>query len=145
MTLRRFASALPRPYAPLPSEFENTFWVGLSEGRFQVTRCEQCDWLQFPPRPVCPGCLSSAVVWQEIEGRGTLYARTRIHAAGGPFACMTPYSVGLIDLEEGVRILTRLMPSASSLTPGSAVEIAVLDHTDGPLFVAVSVEKDQTL
>ena len=50
---------------------------------------------------------------------------------------MAPYSVGIVDLDEGVRILTRLMHDASSLPPGSRVNLAIIDHTDGPLFVAV--------
>ena len=138
MVLRRISSALPRPYAPAPGDFSKTFWEDLADGRFQLSLCENCDALQFPPKPVCPKCLSDKIVWREISGKGILYSRTRIHAAGGPFACMAPYSVGLVDLDEGVRILTRLMPSASSLRLGSAIDLAVIDHVDGPLFVAIA-------
>ena len=141
MSLRRIKSSLPRPYSPFPSEFSDTFWQGLADGRFQLSHCRACDRLQFPPRAICPGCHSERIGWRDIAGRGTLYAHTRIHAAGGPFASMTPYSVGLIDLDEGIRILTRLMPDAGSLPLGSAIELAVVDHTDGPLFVAIDPTK----
>ena len=137
MALQRIKSSLPRPHAERPSEFTKNFWQGLSEGRFQVAKCRDCEQLQFPPRPRCPQCLGGNMVWREVEGSGKLYARTRIRAAGDPFACMTPYSVGLVDLDEGVRILTRLMHEASSLAPGSAVQLVVVDHTDGPLFAAI--------
>jgi uncharacterized OB-fold protein len=136
MSLGRIKSALPRPFAPQTDNFSNKFWDALVAGQFLVTHCRSCNVLQFPPRPRCPFCLSADIQWQELSGRGTLYSRTRIHAAGGPFACMTPYSVGIVDMDEGVRILTRLMHNASSLPPGSVVELVVVDHTDGPLFAA---------
>ena len=115
---------------------DSIFWQGLSEGRFLVTRCKSCESLQFPPRARCPQCLCDAIEWQEASGSGYLYTRTRIHAAGGPFACMTPYSVGIIELDIGIRILTRLLHDASSLPLDAAVELVVIDHTDGPLFAA---------
>lgn len=137
MSLPRIRSSLPRPYSPETSEFTKVFWQGLAEGRFQVTRCGACGILQFPPRPQCPSCHSSNVSWKAVDGHGVLYASTRIHAAAGPFACMTPYTVGLVDLREGVRVLTRVMHDASSLPPGSPVQLAIIAHTDGPLFVAI--------
>ncbi len=136
MSLRRVRSALPRPYAPETGRFSHRFWAALADGRFLVTRCEACDTLQFPPRPRCPHCLADSICWQELSGSGVLYTSTRIYAAGGGFACMTPYSVGIVDLDEGVRVLTRLLHDASSLPPGAAVELVVVDHTNGPLFAA---------
>ena len=138
MKLPVVRSALPRPYDPEPSAFTRPFWDALARAEFLLARCGGCKSLQFPPRQRCPICLGTDVGWRPSAGTGTLYAGTRIHAAGGPFACMTPYSVGLIDLDEGVRILARLLHDASSLAPGSRVRLAVIEHTDGPLFAAVA-------
>lgn len=138
MKLPRISSFLPRPFSPEQSSFSSAFWQGLANGVFQIGKCKACGDLQFPPRPQCPGCHSDEMEWQAVAGTGILYASTRIHAAGGPFACMSPYSVGLVDLDEGIRVLTRLMHDASSLEPGSRVQLGVIDHTDGPLFVAVA-------
>ncbi len=137
MTLPRIISTLPRPYAPEINYFSMPFWRGLTEGRFLLKECEACNSLQFPPRPHCPTCLGDEPGWRAASGKGVLYASTRVHAAGARFASMTPYTVGIVDLAENVRVLTRLMHDASSLPPGSAVQLAVIDHTDGPLFVAV--------
>ena len=40
--------------------------------------------------------------WVSISGLGKLYARTTIHAAPDMFQTQVPYSVGIIDLEEGI-------------------------------------------
>lgn len=141
MKLPIIRSLLPRPYVPAIDQHSKVFWDALENGEFLLNRCNACSSLQFPPRPQCPSCLNSDVNWQPTAGHGKLYASTRVYAAGGPFACMTPYSVGLIDLDEDVRILLRLLHDASSLSPGSAVQLAVINHSDGPLFAGIAAQE----
>jgi uncharacterized OB-fold protein len=138
MTLRFVDCTLPRPLPPASSAFTATFWEALGRGRLTSTRCEGCAELCFPPRPACPRCGSSAMRWVELSDRGRLYSRTRVHAAGGTFAAFAPYSVGIVDLDDGVRILTRLLPEASALPLDTAVQMVVLRHPDGPLFAAIA-------
>lgn len=127
---------LRRPLAPTSSGFTAPFWTALAEGRLTTTRCEGCKERCFPPRPYCPRCGGPGMEWVELGGHGRLYSRTRIHSAGGSFAAFAPYSVGLVDLDDGLRLLTRLLPSASALPLDSPVEMVVLRHPDGPLFAA---------
>lgn len=141
MTLGFVDSSMPRPLAPRASDFSRSFWDALAKGVLVTTRCTACTRPSFPPRPNCPACGSDRHEWFELSGRGSLYSRTRIHAAGGPFAWLAPYSVGIIDLDEGVRLLTRLLPSASCLPLDSAVRLVVLRHSDGPLFAAVAADE----
>ena len=143
MKLPERISCMPRPMAPEPDPFTAHFWTALEQRRFEAPRCESCGLLQFPPRPVCPACHSDRLHWVPLSGHGQLYTRTRIHAAGGTFSWMTPYSVGVIDLDEGLRVLTRLLHSASRLSPGSAVQLVVLRHTDGPLFAAIKAAEKE--
>jgi uncharacterized OB-fold protein len=131
---------MPRPLAPRPSEFTQPFWRALDAGRLTTTRCGACQRLSFPPREFCAACGKSQAQWIELAGRGRLYSRTRIHSAGGRFAWLAPYSVGIIDLQEGLRILTRLMPEASDLPLDSPVQLIILRHTDGPLFAATRAD-----
>lgn len=140
MKLPIIRSRLPRPYVPETDAHSRTFWDALDQGEFLLGNCKHCGELQFPPRVHCTSCLASGSDWQASSGRGQLYAATRVYAAGGPFACMTPYTVGLVDLEEGVRVLLRLLPSASSLSPGADVQLAIVKHTDGPLFAAIATD-----
>ena len=138
MSLPFVDCTLPRPLAPQASSFSVPFWRELAEGRLTSTRCKACKEWSFPPRPICTRCGSDAPQWQSLSGRGRLYSCTRVHAAGGAFAAFAPYSVGIVDLDEGLRLLTRIMPDASALPLDSRVQIAVLRHPDGVLFAAVA-------
>ena len=135
--LKQLQCALPCPYVPVTTAFSQPFWDSLVANRFITTKCLSCNKLSFPPRPVCPVCLSKDYAWTALSGRGRLYTRTRIHAAGGLFGGPAPYTVGIVDLEEGVRLLTRLMHSASSLPLDSVVELVVLKYPNARLFGAV--------
>jgi uncharacterized OB-fold protein len=138
MSLPVVDCTLPRPLAPQASAFTRTFWQALADGRLTTTRCEDCREWSFPPRPVCTRCGSASQAWQTLSGHGRLYSCTRVHAAGGAFAAYAPYSVGIVDLDEGLRLLTRVMPDASALPLDAAVQIVVLRHPDGVLFAAAA-------
>ena len=145
MTLPIVDCTLPRPLAPVPGTFTSAFWNALAQGRFTSTRCDGCGEIGFPPRPTCLRCGNKSPRWVELSGFGQLYSRTRIHAAGGTFAAFAPYSVGIVDLVEGPRLLLRLLPAASALPLDSALRIVVLRHPDGPLFAAVAADADPKL
>lgn len=126
-----------RAYPPRRSAFTQTFWDALRDGLWQTTCCEACEKATFPPRPVCPHCWSDRVTWRALGARGTLYSWTRVHAAPAAFAREAPYAVGIVDLDEGVRLACRLVEAEGvELEPGLTMEMLVLQYEDGPLFAA---------
>ena len=76
--------------------------------RLQGKKCKECGQLSFPPRMVCRNCKSRQSEPYEFKGLGTLYSYTTIFQAPDRFDQIVPYLVGLIDLEEGVRITAQL-------------------------------------
>lgn len=126
-----------RSYPPRVSSFTRRFWEALGSGRWQTTRCEDCSRQTFPPKPVCPHCWSTRVGWGELSSRGRLYSWTRIHAAPTAFAGESPYAVGIVDLDSGIRLACRLHPGDGvAWQADMAVEMMVLQFEDGPLFAA---------
>lgn len=125
-----------RPFAPRVSEFTRTFWSGLLEGNFLTTRCQACARKTFPPKPFCPHCWHREVSWVPLSPGGTIYSSTVMHAVPAIFRHEAPYRVGIVDLDDGVRIATRLLGIESGFGVGRRVEIVVLAYDDGPLFVA---------
>jgi uncharacterized OB-fold protein len=126
-----------RAYPPRVSAFTQPFWEGLRSGRWQTTCCEACGKATFPPKPVCPHCWSERMAWRPIPSRGTLYSWTRIHAAPKVFVAEAPYAVGVVDLDNGLRLATRLVErDGRPLACGMPVELVVLQYTDGPLLAA---------
>jgi uncharacterized OB-fold protein len=83
-----------------------TFAEGLAKGKIMATKCTGCGHVEFPPRADCPGCRGKGFEWVDISGKGTLVTYTTIHAAPTGFGDRTPYTIGVIDLAEGGRLLS---------------------------------------
>lgn len=137
MTLDIVDIAHPRAYPPRISAFTEPFWQGLTEGRWQSTRCTACARLTFPPKPVCPHCWSQDMQWDSLPDEGELYAWTRVHAPPAVFVDEAPYYLGIIDLDGGLRIAVRLLdPASGGYRPGVRMRVVALRYADGPLFAA---------
>jgi uncharacterized OB-fold protein len=76
----------------------------LEEGRFMIQRDRASGAHVFYPRVLAPGSGSTDLEWVEACGRGVVYSTTVVRAR--PPA--EPYNVALIDLEEGVRLMSRV-------------------------------------
>ncbi len=77
----------------------------LKDGKLMATKCKKCGESSFPPRADCLNCLSDDFDWVEISGKGTLHTYTVIHAAPTGFDDIAPYILGLVDLDEGGRLV----------------------------------------
>lgn len=77
----------------------------LKDGQFMGTRCKKCGSTSFPPRADCDSCLSGDFEFFEMSGRAKLHTWTKIVAAPTGFEDVAPYTVGVVDLEEGGRAL----------------------------------------
>ena len=97
---------MPLVRQPVTDEDSRFFWDGVQEGRLLVQRCSGCSALRHPPGPMCPECLS--LEWEAVEasGRGTVYAWVLSHHPTEPDG--DPRVVVLVDLEEGVRLVSNL-------------------------------------
>ncbi len=77
----------------------------LKDGRLMGTRCKDCGAFSFPPRADCEACMSGNFEFVEMTGKGKLQTYTKIVAAPTGFEDVVPYTVGVVDLEEGGRAL----------------------------------------
>lgn len=77
----------------------------LDAGRFCIQHCPQCQHHVFTPRELCPHCGAGGLGWVRASGLGTVYSTSTVARkpdAGGN------YNVALIDLDEGVRMMSRV-------------------------------------
>ena len=139
MTLPIVKLGLNRPMDIEVTEITRPFWDGLSQGEFRVARCEACGRLSFPPRQVCPACHNRAFEWLPVSGRCTLYSATKIHASPAIYGILSPMRVAIADLEEGIRIVTRLLPEGRSPELDSAMELVITKHPDGFHYAARAI------
>lgn len=80
----------------------------LEKGKVMMTKCQQCGKAFFPPKADCPRCVSSNVEWLEISSIGTLLTFTVVNYGPSGFENDTPYTLGIAEFEEGVKVLGRV-------------------------------------
>jgi uncharacterized OB-fold protein len=94
------------PEQPAP-ETSAPFWAAAARGELVIQRCDECGALQHPPGPVCLSCLSDSLSFVPVSGKGTIYSFTVVHRALIPeLRPHVPYVLALIDLVEGVRLVS---------------------------------------
>jgi uncharacterized OB-fold protein len=109
--------------APSISPDTEFFWSGLKDGELRIQRCKDCSTLRVPPRPMCHVCQS--VAWDHVvsTGRGTVYSYVMPQYPPLPFL-QYPYVVALIELDEGVRIVSNLCEiEPEAIDVGMPVEV----------------------
>lgn len=109
----------------VPYSKVSAFAVHLKDGRLMGSRCTACGYTTFPPRADCPECMSDDFSFHEYSGRGRLYSHTRIDAAPAGFEDLGAYTIAVVDLEEGGRLLAWLGDSlpAESIVMDMPVQV----------------------
>ncbi|MFV9633835.1 Zn-ribbon domain-containing OB-fold protein [Mycobacterium neumannii] len=115
---------------PQPSAVSAPFWAATEKHRLVMQRCDACRRLVWYPRHVCPHCGGLALQWEQLSGQGVVHAVSVHHRAAHPaFADRVPYSVVLVDLEEGARIMSNVFGASPAV--GDEVSLAWLPLDDG--------------
>lgn len=121
---------------PEPSPVSAPFWDATRRRELTMQRCESCGRLVWYPRFVCPHCGRSSLSWERLRGEGVVYAVSVHHRAALPtLADKVPYSVVLVDLDEGVRLMSNVFGPPP--TVGDRVIVAWTPLDDGrnlPVF-----------
>ncbi len=117
----------PRPAITVDNAF---FWEGVAAGRLLLQRCA-CGRLRHPPAPVCSVC--HGFEWKPVEvcGRGRVYSFVVAHhPAIPPFQYPNP--IGLVELEEGPRIVANLVGVApEAIRVGMPVRCEIVEVEPG--------------
>lgn len=80
------------------------FYKFLAQQKLMAGKCRQCGKIHLPPRPLCDKCFSQEFEWIPVSGKGKLLTYTVIHVAPQQFQDLAPYAVGIIKLENGLKI-----------------------------------------
>ncbi len=75
-------------------------------------RCENCGEDFFPIRRICPNCRRKGkLIEKQMPLTGRIYSFTRVYSGPEGFEIETPYYLAIIELENGVRILSQVVDS----------------------------------
>lgn len=114
---------------------EAQYRQALDQGRFLIQHCDACTRAVFYPRMLCPHCGADRLSWKTPDGRGTVYSTTVVRRkpdAGGD------YNVALVDLAEGVRLMSRvegIAPDAVRIGMAVRAQVAVTEGHGLVVFV----------
>lgn len=112
---------------------ERVYYDALLAGIFQIQQCGACNKHVFYPRVVCVHCGSPDLRWVTPSGKGVVYSTTVVRRkadAGGDI------NVALIDLEEGVRMMSRVENLApDQVKIGMVVTAKIISQKDQILLV----------
>ena len=84
---------------------ERMYFDFLVRNEWRIQRCCGCTKHVFYPRQICPFCGEDGFDWIEPSGKAIVYSFSVVH--GDPKAD-GQFNVALVDLDEGVRMMTRI-------------------------------------
>mgnify|MGYP001450803380 FL=1 len=93
---------------------DQIFQRALAEQEILLPKCDDCGAFHFFPRVLCPHCHGTAISWQRASGKGRVHTTTVVRRKlerGGD------YNVCMVELEEGVRMMSRV----EGIAPGDVV------------------------
>lgn len=120
-------SARPLPDADPASA---PFWEACARRSLVIQTCNSCDAPRHPPRPMCPRCNAFDHRWAPASGRARVWSWVVVHKPVLPaFADDVPYTVAVVELDEGVRMIGRLF--ADEVHDGMPVALDWEDAGEG--------------
>ena len=97
---------------PLPrgEDLNGEFYQFCRQHELRFQRCDNCQHWRHMPRASCPHCQSLNWSWQCASGKGKVFSWTVSHRALNPgFADELPYASVIVEMEEGVRMVSNLV------------------------------------
>lgn len=101
--------------------------------RLVGTSCASCRRRSFPAVDTCPWCGGTEVAAADLATTGTLWAWTAVTAAPPGYSGAIPFGFGVVQLDDGVRVITRLTQAdPDALTFGQPMRLVldVVDHDE---------------
>jgi uncharacterized OB-fold protein len=139
-------TSAPKPL-PAITDKSRPYWEAAKAGRLELPRCDNCGTFHTYFEPWCNKCGHEGVHWEQLSGRGRIWANCRFHRlyfAG--FESDLPYNVAMVELEEGPRMVTNIvgLPTGAleEMPYGMAVE-AVFEPVNDEVTL-VKFKKSET-
>lgn len=101
------------------------FYENLKAGRLTTTKCGDCSHRAFPPRVICPECLSENLDWTDLPTTGRVLVATE-EEVGVPLGFETPLIHALIDLGGQLTMFARVKGCGmGEIKEGDQVKLSV--------------------
>ena len=131
--------------APTPDAITAEYWQRLRDGSLSFQECLDCGARWLPPSPACPRCWRDRYKLVESCGRARLLTWAVYHRAYHPaFAESLPYVVGMVELDEGPRLLAGILThDVAVLAAGTRLGLVLESREGGMRVPAFAVPDDE--
>ena len=126
---------------PEINDLTRPFWARLKEGYLSFQHCRACGHAWLPAREQCPGCLGDDWGREDASGGAKLVSWVVYRIAYDPaFAQRLPYTVAVVELDEGPRMVSNVPGDAAGLKIEQRLTLVIEDEdgTPVPRFRVVS-------
>ena len=114
-----------------PKPLSAAYVEGLAAGVLRYQACLQCGAPQTLPRYACRCCGGTRLEWRDAKGSGAVHAVSVVmRAPSDEFRPLAPYTLVLVDLDEGVRVMAHAEPGVAI---GDRVAATYFKHGDRTL------------
>ncbi|MBM3226570.1 MAG: DNA-binding protein [Candidatus Tectomicrobia bacterium] len=120
-----------RKPVPRGEDVNGEFYQFCKQHELRFQRCQDCGTWRHMPRESCAACGSFSWSWERSCGQGQLFSWTVIHRALHPgFTADVPYATAVIELAEGVRLVSQVLDvPVEQFRIGLPVEVVFEDVT----------------
>ena len=89
----------------------STYAQGLAAGVLRYQRCDACGQALTGQRFACTACGSAHLAWRDAAGTGAVFSVSTVHRAPtDAWRALAPYTLVLVDLDEGPRVMAHGAP-----------------------------------
>ena len=96
---------------PIPeiTDYNREYFEGCAAGELRIRTCSACNARFRFAHAWCPECWSADLGWETASGKAQVTHFTVVHQApSAAFQAEAPYVLALVDLAEGVRMMTNV-------------------------------------
>jgi uncharacterized OB-fold protein len=121
---------------PEITEVNAPFWKGLAQGEVRFQKCGKCNAHQYPAETFCYECGAAAMSWVPVAAEGALYSFTVVHQLyHKAFRPFLPYTVAIVQTDEGPRLLSAMLGLKRPVTIGERVKPCIRVVGDDTAFL----------
>ncbi|MDR5759565.1 MULTISPECIES: OB-fold domain-containing protein [unclassified Caballeronia] len=131
------ADNLSFPPGAVLGHYDLPMWRSIAGHAMELPCCADCGRFHYPPGPACPHCLSPALVWKPLSGKGEIISWVRFERTYLE-RYPAPYKVIAVRLAEGPVMISNPEPlDEAACAIGAKVRLVYAeldDHTILPRF-----------
>ena len=105
------------------------YYQGLTEGKIVASKCNKCDDVYLPPRPICSTCQARDMILKELRGEGRIIGHTTVavppsNMVDKGFSYDRRYVTAIVALDQGA-IIAGLIDMTGSECDGEVIHVGM--------------------